>query len=393
MIVLYTVRSTSHVKKRWEAVIKYIKQSDMILLALCLFSSIYGIILIDSSTRHMSSSSNVYIQVVALFIGIGLYIVFSLLDIDTIADKSKILYVLSIVFISTLFIWGVEGDTGNKAWLRFGSIGIQPAEFVKIAFTIILARMISVYKERKTLNAAISILKIALVFGFLFAFIIILSKDLGTALVYLFILAVMLFVGGVDFKWIILAGVIIAAGIWIAWHSDLLSELQKDRIMAPFDASIDPKGLGVKWQPNQSRAAIAAGNFLGMGLYNGPMTQSGDVPKQHTDFIFSVAGEELGFVGCFVIIGLLIAIVIRCIQVGIRSNNTIGLLVCTGLASMMIFQTFENIGMCLGLTPVIGLTLPFFSYGGSSLITMYASMGIVSGIKMRPMPVRFRSYL
>ena len=380
-------------KKRWDSVIKYIKQSDMLLLALCLFSTIYGIILIDSATKHLSNSNYVYIQIVALFLGIGLYILFSLFDIDNIADKSKILYALSILFISTLFIWGVEGDTGNKAWLRFGSIGIQPSEIVKIPFIIILAKMISDYKERRTLNAPISILKISLVFAFLFGLIIISSRDLGSALVYLFILIVMLFVGGVDFKWLLLAAVILAGAILIAWNSDLLSALQKERIMAPYDPAIDPKGLNVKWQTNQSKLAIAAGSFVGQGLYSGTMTQSGGVPKQHTDFIFSVAGEELGLIGCFVIVLLLIAIIIRCFQVGIRSNNTIGLLVCTGIAGMLIFQTFENIGMCLGLTPVIGLTLPFFSSGGSSIVTMYAAMGIVSGIKMRPKQMRFRSYL
>jgi rod shape determining protein RodA len=121
------------------------------------------------------------------------------------------------------------------------------------------------------------------------------------------------------------------------------------------------------------------------------MTQSGAVPKQNTDFIFSVAGEELGLIGCLLIIGLLLAIIIRCIYVGIKSNNTLGLLVCVGLSSMLIAQMFENIGMCLGLTPVIGLTLPFFSSGGSSIVTMFAAMGVVSGIKMRPKPMRFRS--
>ena len=380
-------------KKRWDSVLKYIKQSDMYLLFLCLISSIYGIFLIDSATKHMTTSNHVYIQIVALFIGVGLYIIFSLFDIDTIADKSKILFVLSILFISTLFIWGVAGDTGNRAWLRFGSISIQPAEVVKIPYTIILAKMISDYKERRTLNAPISFIKLTAIFAVLFAFIIVSSSDLGSALVYLFILIIMLFVGGVDAKWLLLAGIIIVGAILIAWNSDFLSQLQKDRIMAPYDPLIDPKGLGVKWQANQSKIAISAGNFIGDGLYNGLMTQSGGVPKQHTDFIFSVAAEELGFVGSFSIIFLLIAIIIRCFQIGIRSNNGIGLFVCTGLAAMLIFQTFENIGMCLGLTPVIGLTLPFFSSGGSSLVTLYASMGIVSGIKMRPKPIRFRSYL
>lgn len=377
-------------KKKLDAILKYIRQSDMLLLVLCIISSVYGTILIYSSTKHMEGNSDVYIQVVALIIGVGLYIFFSIIDIDTIADKSKILYVLSILFISTLFIWGF-GDAGNKAWLRFGSISIQPAEVVKIPFTIILAKMIADYKERRTLNTPISLLKIIVVFGVLFMFIILSSQDLGSALVYLFILVVMLFVGGVDLRWLALGGGIVAAVAPLAWNV-FLSDRQKDRILAPYVPSIDPKGLDILYQANQSKLAIASGNFLGQGLLQGAMTQSGDVPKQHTDFIFSVAGEELGFVGSFAIILLLVAIIIRCIQVGIKSNNTTGMLVCTGIAAMLIAQTFENIGMCLGLTPVIGLTLPFFSAGGTSIITMFAAMGVVSGIKMRPKPMRFRSY-
>jgi rod shape determining protein RodA len=153
--------------------------------------------------------------------------------------------------------------------------------------------MISDYKERRTLNAPISILKLTLVFAVLFALIIVVSKDLGSALVYLFILVVMMFVGGVDFKWLLLAAILIAAAVYIAWNSDLLTDLQKSRIMAPFDPTIDQTGLGVKWQPNQSKLAITAGGFLGQGLFNGTMTQSGVVPKQYTDFIFSVAGKSL----------------------------------------------------------------------------------------------------
>lgn len=378
-------------KKRLDAILKYTRESDMLLLALCIFSSIYGIILINSATRNSTGSSNVYIQVVSLIIGVGLFILFSILDIDTIADKSKILYVLSILFISTLFIWGYEGG-GNRAWLRFGGIGLQPSEIVKIPYTIILAKMITDFRERRTLNAPVSLLKIIAIFGILFMFILISSGDLGSALVYMFILIVMLFVGGVDLKWLLLGFGLIAAVTPLVWNF-VLSEGQKNRILAPYDPlTIDPTGKGVTWQPSQSKLAIASGDFLGQGLYHGQMTQSDVIPKQETDFIFSVAGEELGFVGSLLIIALLIAIITRCIQVGIKSNNTIGMLVCTGLAAMLIAQTFENIGMCLGLTPVIGLTLPFFSYGGTSLVTMFAAMGIVSGIKMRPKPMRSRAY-
>lgn len=378
-------------KKKLDAILKYTKESDMLLLALCIFSSIYGIILIKSATRNAAGSSDLYTQVISLIIGVGLFILFSILDIDTIADKSKMLYVLSILFISTLFIWGQESG-GNRAWLRFGSIGLQPSEIVKIPYTIILAKMITDFRERRTLNAPVSLLKIIAVFGVLFMFILISSGDLGSALVYLFILIVMLFVGGIDLKWLLLGFGLIGAAAPLLWNF-LLSEGQRNRILAPYDpVTIDPTGKGVTWQPNQSKLAIASGDFLGQGLYHGQMTQSRIIPKQETDFIFSVAGEELGFVGSLLIIALLIAIITRCIQVGIKSNNTIGMLVCTGLAAMLIAQTFENIGMCLGLTPVIGLTLPFFSYGGTSLVTMFAAMGVVSGIKMRPKPMRSRGY-
>ena len=126
-----------------------------------------------------------------------------------------------------------------------------------------------------------------------------------------------------------------------------------------------------------------------MGLFGGEKTQVGGIPQQHTDFIFSVAGEELGFIGCTLIIVIIALIIIRCINIGMKSSYRLGSLVCFGCAAMLIFQTLENIGMCIGLTPVIGLTLPFFSYGGSSIITLFAAMGIVSGVKMRPQPSRF----
>jgi rod shape determining protein RodA len=121
------------------------------------------------------------------------------------------------------------------------------------------------------------------------------------------------------------------------------------------------------------------------------MTQRHLIPAQQTDFIFSAVGEELGFIGCMLVVLLLVLIISRCIYTGIKSNNPLGLLVCVGIAAMLIMQMLENIGMCLGVLPVIGITLPFFSYGGSSIVTCFAAMGIVSGIKMRPKPVRFRT--
>ena len=378
----------------FRALIRFIREADTLLLVLSLASSIFGLIMVSSVVKNLESPGNdVYVQLGAFIIGIILFVLFSYIDIDIIADKSAFLFVFSILFISTLYFWGVGAEeTGNKAWLRFFGIGIQPSEVVKVTFIIIIGRMIANHKERKSLNSIVPLLQIMLVFALIFGLIVWVSADLGSALVYVFILVVMLFVGGVKLRWFALGvGVVGAATPLIV--NRLLTQLQKDRIRAPFvpEESVDPGRLNVLWQADQSVKAISSGGFIGQGLGKGRMTQGGLVPQQRTDFIFSAVGEELGFIGCMLLVILLMAIIIRCIYVGVKSNNSLGLLVCSGIAAMFISQTFENIGMCLGLLPVIGITLPFFSYGGSSMVTCFAAMGIVSGIKMRPKPTRFRS--
>ena len=163
--------------------------------------------------------------------------------------------------------------------------------------------------------------------------------------------------------------------------------------MAPyFPETVDPTGLGITWQVNHSKIALASGGFWGQGFMNGTQSQSDALFAKHTDFIFSVAGEEFGAIGCIVIIILLLTAIIRCIYIGLKSNNYMNTVICCGMAAMLGFQTFENIGMCLGLTPVIGLTIPFVSYGGSSIISCFAAIGIVSGIRIRPNPIRRYRY-
>jgi rod shape determining protein RodA len=376
-------------RKIFDASARYIRESDMFLLVTCLVCSIYGIVLISSAAR-VYNGNFLTIQILAVVLGLVLYVLTSLVDIDLIADKYKLLFVVGLLFIGSLLLWGKEDDTGNKAWLRFAGIGIQPAEVVKILFIIILARMISDKRDRRALNSTLSIFSMLGIFAAYFAVIIALSRDLGSALVYAFILIVMFFMGGVYLRWFALGAAAITAIAPLMWRF-FLSDRQKMRISVLFDPSVDPTGLNTMWQANQSKLAISSGKFLGQGLYKGRMTQTDLIPQQHTDFIFSAAGEELGFVGCLAIIALLLALVGRCLYVGVKSNNSLGLLVCSGVAATLIFQTLVNVGMCLGLTPVIGLTLPFFSYGGSSIVTSFIMMGLVSGVKMRPRPSRYRN--
>ena len=170
--------------------------------------------------------------------------------------------------------------------------------------------------------------------------------------------------------------------------ADLAADYLKleNRILVLFDASIDPDAQNERYQVNRSIRALQNGGIRGQGLYNGTMVQSSSLPMQRNDFIFSAIGEELGMLGCLAVLLLLSAVIIRIIHVGIKSGNYMNRLICVGIAGMMASQILINVGVCLGLVPVIGLTLPFFSYGGSSLITTFLAMGIVSGINMRPAP-------
>ena len=375
------------------AVLKFLSEADMFLLALSLVSSLYGIVLIHSVVKNFTASNELNVQIGALIIGIALYVVFSYIDIDIIADKSLFLLIGSALFISTLFVWGVGmQEVGNNAWLRFFGVGIQPAEVVKIPFIIIVAKMIANFKERKTLNSPLSLLQIVAVFAFLFVLILVSSDDLGSALVYAFILVTMLFVGEVKLRWFVIGGAAIAAVFPLFWNN-YLSYSQRARIQAPFAGDLlEPATYArITWQANRSVSAIASGGFTGQGLGNGHFTQrAGAIPAHHTDFIFAVAAEELGFIGAMCVLILLVMIICRCVYIGVKSNNSLGMLVCIGIASMLITQTIGNIGMVMAVLPVIGITLPFFSYGGSSVVTCMAAVGIVSGIKMRPKPTRFR---
>ncbi|MDD6189800.1 MAG: FtsW/RodA/SpoVE family cell cycle protein [Clostridiales bacterium] len=379
----------SKFKSVYTAVRDFFKTADMLLLALCLVLSAIGMVLIYSATRSYETNSYFYVQLASIIIGLVLFIILSVIDIDIITQKWPILLAFNILIIAALFIWGVEGDTGNKSWFRFGPVGIQPSEVVKVTFIILFAKQMSfLHNSNRGISSPISMAQLVLHLLLMFGLIVVTSADLGSALVFIAIFAVMCFAGGVKLIWFLLGIGAVAALAPLAWNN-FFSEYQKARIMAPyFPETVDPDGLGITWQVNHSKIALASGGFWGQGYMNGAQSQSDALFAKHTDFIFSVAGEEFGAIGCIVIIALLLAVIIRCIHIGLKSNNYMNTVICCGVAAMLGFQTFENIGMCLGLTPVIGLTIPFLSYGGSSIVSCFAAIGIVSGIRIRPNPIR-----
>ena len=373
----------TQLREIFRAIREFVRKADMILLALCVTATVFGIVVISSATNYGGSARYVRTQTLALILGIAVYVVLTLIDVDIIAERRELLLLFCTVFIALLFKWG-DTQQGNRSWLNFSFLpfSIQPAELCKIPFILILAKIMSV-KQNK-LSAPTTILQIGGVTIFLFVLIIAASEDLGVALQYIFIFVIMAFVGGVNFVWFLGAlGALAAAAPTIWTH---LSDDRRNRILVLFDASIDPDAQNERYQVNRSIRALQNGGIRGQGLYNGTMVQSSSLPMQRNDFIFSAIGEELGMLGCLAVLLLLSAVIIRIIHVGIKSGNYMNRLICVGIAGMMASQILINVGVCLGLVPVIGLTLPFFSYGGSSLITTFLAMGIVSGINMRPAP-------
>lgn len=367
------------------AIRDFIKKADMLLLLLCVASSIFGIVIIASATNYLGSSHYVLIQVLALVLGIAFFVLFTLMDIDIIAERQELLLIFCILFIGMLKFFGVQGATGNRSWLHFSFLpfNLQPAEICKVLYIIIIAKIMSVNQNKR--SSPLNMAKLSGITLLLFGLIIFVSYDDGVALNYLMIFAIMAFVGGVNIGWFLAAFGALALAAPLIW-TRFLDTYQRERILVLFDSSVDPDARGVRWQMNRSLRMLQNGGVAGQGLFKGNMVQSGLLPAQHTDFIFSSAGEELGMLGCILILLLLIAIIARCVKVGIQSENYMNRLICIGIAGMLLAQISVNVGMCLGVFPVVGLTLPFFSYGGSSIVTMFAAMGIVSGIYMRPAP-------
>ena len=375
----------------------FFQQADLVLLGLCCVSTVFGMALIASATRFMKVEKMIRyvgVQGVAMCLGICAYIFISMVDVEIVMKKWKWLVAFNIVFIGLLLTpFGVGGSTtGNQAWLKFPGIPFQigPAEVVKITFTLLLAKQLEwLREEKRDLKSFHSAFLAAGHTIALMGWYVVISGDMGNALTFLFIFVAMAFAAGFALRWFVLLFAGMGGAIAGAVVLGLMPEYMKKRFLVLFDHSYD--ALGVGWQQSRSLLAIGSGGVFGQGYMNGTQTQSSypqSLPYRWTDFIFSVCGEELGLVGCLVMILLLVAIIARVLMVAKNAETNFHCYVCVGVAAMLIYQTIINIGMCLFVMPTIGVTLPFFSYGGSSLLTLFAAMGVVSGIKKRSPTMR-----
>ena len=355
----------------------------MVLLLLCLITSGFGIVVLASATNAEKFDGNtryIIIQLLATLLGVGAYAVISSIDAEAMAEHRRELVIFN-SFMLLLIPFGVVRG-GNKSWLDIPLLpfNIQPAEICKIAFIVIMASVMNSRQNR--ISSPISLMHMGLHLIFLVGLNMVLSRDMGVSLIFVFITIGMAFAGGVSILWFGLAAGVIIVAFPVLWQ--FLAGYQKDRILVLFDPSIDPYGQDARWHAVRSLKSLTGGGLTGQGLFNGTRTQGGLLYAQQTDYVFSSIGEELGFIGCVVVLLLELAIVARCIYVGMRTPNYMRRLICYGAACSMIFQVVINVGMCIGVMPVIGLTLPLVSYGGSSVISIYAMLGLVSGSYARP---------
>lgn len=358
---------------------------DYILILLTLICVIFGIVTISSAVKNVDGGIKyIIIQSVAAVLGFCLMLFVSMIDYEKLGNFTKAIYITCIALLCAVLVFGTGlEDTGSKSWIRFGPVGVQPSEFVKIGYIITFSKLCSSVGDE--LNKPRNIIRLlahsAVIMG-----LIMLQPDFGTTMVFIMIFIGIVFAARISYKYIIATGITIAAAIPIIWNF-FLADYQKNRIMVLFNPEADPYASG--YHVMQSKIAIGSGGIFGKGFGQGTQTQLGYLPVKHTDFIYSVIGEELGLIGCLAVAFLLFDIVLRCFYNARNSKNNFGAYICVGVGCMLLAHIFENIGMCIGLMPVTGIPLPFFSYGGSSMITSLTAIGLVLSVRKKQNEITF----
>jgi rod shape determining protein RodA len=271
---------------------------------------------------------------------------------------------------------------GSRSWLQLGGLSVQPSEFAKLAVVIGMALVLAERTEGRWRSRVVNGDVVAmLLVAALPAALIVLQPDLGTTLVLSATVFGVLAASGAPRRWLALlvGGGVVAAVAAVA--AGVLEDYQVDRFLAFTDPGLDPRGAGYNVQ--QARIAIGNGGLLGQGLFHGSQTKAGFVPEQHTDFVFTVAGEELGLVGAGLLIALLAVVLWRALRIAVLTDDLFGRVAAAGIACWIGFQAFQNIGMCLGIMPVTGVPLPFVSYGGSSMFAVLLAVGLLQNIHGR----------
>lgn len=356
-----------------------IRRVDPILFWTTFFLSAVSILTVFGAVENFGRSKLI-MQCAMTAVGMFAMWVIANMDYRFFVDRFHIvLFFGSALLLAITLLFGSSGEniqTANKSWLRIPFIGIaiQPSEFVKIAFLCTFSRHLNMVKDK--INRPLTLLGILVHAGVIVG-LILLSGDLGVALVYIGIIVVMLFCAGLS-KWYFLgAGALLALASPLLWN--LLAPYQQNRIIYGFRPELDADNVGR--QALMSRETIAGGGFFGRGLLEGGHYE--DLTASHTDFIFATVCEKFGFLGGFLVVAALVILTLRLLYLAYRCTDMMGRLICSGVAAVILIQTVENLWMCLALVPVVGITLPFLSCGGSSVLALYVLMGLAHSVSAR----------
>ena len=368
------------------------KRMDKVLLICTTILSLMSLVTIFGAIENFGRSK--LIMQTAMTV-VGFILVFLVANVDykyTIDKLCIAMFLGSVLILAITLLFGISGanmETSNRSWLTIVNVGsvkisVQPSEFVKLAFICTFAKHISIVLGK--INKPSTILGLALHAGIIVG-LILLSGDLGVALVFVGIVLLMLFCSGMSAWYFIGAIVVIAISFPFVW--DLLAEYQQQRIIVGFNPEADPFGYGQ--QALMSRDAIMNGGFWGRGLFGGSVYE--ELPASHTDFIFATVCEKFGFIGGAFYIIVTAILVVRIIVIASSCKDIMGKLICIGVSAIFILQTLEGIGMCLAIIPVVGITLPFMSAGGSSTLALYLIIGIVHSVNAQEKKFYFRREL
>ena len=364
-----------------------LRHVDWILVIAVLALALIGTLLVWSATRQQLSqvggnpSSYLEKQLLNVVIGLVLLVAVSLIDYRLLRIYAPLVYVAAC--LGLLVVLSPLGSTVNGAhsWIALpGGFEVEPSEFAKIGMILMLAVILGELRDRAP-RPGIREVVLALAIGAIPLLLVTLQPDLGVMIVLLVLLMGLIALSGIRLRWLTALG---AAGVLAglaAWSLHLLKPYQVQRLTAFANPSADPRGTG--YSAAQAKIAIGSGRMFGQGLFHGQLVAGNFVPEQHTDFIFSVAGEELGFVGGIAIIALLAIVLLRALRIAARADDMFGLLLASGIAIWFGLQSFINIGMTIGITPVTGLPLPFVSYGGSAMFADMIAVGVLLAVHRR----------
>lgn len=347
-----------------------------------------GTLLVYAATREWFRSNNLdpeyYLKRHILNILIGGLLAYgtTLIDYRLLRAYAPILWLISVIGLIAVFIPGIGEEVNNSsAWISLpGGFQLQPAELAKIAIIVGIAMLLSDRDQTQDDPSDLDVVK-ALAIAAIPVLLIVLQPDLGTVLIISAAVVAMIGVSGARPIWVVGLLLLAVIGGFTAVKTGAVSDYQVARLQSFVDPTSDPQATG--YQIRQSRITIGSGGIFGKGLFEGPQTSGRFVPEQQTDFIFTVAGEELGFVGCSLILFLYLLIFIRAFIICRQSRDLFGRLVCIGVIAWFIFQSFENIGMAMGLMPMTGVPLPFLSYGGSSMFANLIGIGLLQNVHAR----------